>query len=213
MRNRRQSQLSADTPFDIDKVTIRRGTRLQGGDWTFRAFYKSKRIGYLMISPFKLEGHPPEDRAPWKAAVAEGCRREGVATKLYDTAEAWLRERGLILVPGLGLDLYCVSDDAYKFWLNRAPDHPAVLNDARRFEEQFAGKAFPYKGDIWTIDHTAGRHSFLIRNAAGDRTSIVKAPLVWEIYGKPGEPKEDRSPRWNFSITHSDSDTCPTADV
>jgi GNAT superfamily N-acetyltransferase len=203
MLERSQLQTLSDTPlvvnrhidlhvdFDIHKVAIRRGTSLQGGDWTFRAFYRSRRIGYLMVSRFQLDGHPPDERAPWKAVVAEEFRRKGVATKLYDTAERWLLGQNLKLVPGLGLETYCVSDDAYKFWLKRAPDHPAVRNDARRFEEQFSGRPYMHNGESWTIDHTAGHQHFLIRNAARNCTSTVRASLVWDIYGKPGEPSEN----------------------
>jgi GNAT superfamily N-acetyltransferase len=175
-------------PFDISRASIRRGTKQQGGDWTFRAFYGSRRIGYLMVDSCKLDGHPPDERAAWKASVAPEFQREGVATKLYDAAEVWLKAQELKLVPGLESPLHSISDDAYKFWASRAPNHPAVLRDARRFEDQYSGKPFPRCGETWTIEHTAGRDNFILRNQAGDRTTVVRAHLVWDIYGRPGDP-------------------------
>jgi len=186
--------LTASEPtFDISKVKIRRGTRQQGGEETFRAFYGPKRIGYLMLGADlpkskAADGFAPHERTVYNTAVADEYKRKGIGSLLYDAASAYCKSIGQELVPSMGMPLHSVSDEAYKLWQKRAPNHPRVLNDARRYEEQYAGKPIEKDGEQWTIEHTAGAKGFTIRNADGTKTGWIAAAPVYAVYGNPGEP-------------------------
>lgn len=95
--------------FDINDVTIQ-----HDGRGAFDALWNGEKIGDLVVAStggdfdYHVSG----------VEVLPPFRRRGVATLLYDAAEAWLDGRGDNLVPSSADEL---SDDAFHFWYRRAP--------------------------------------------------------------------------------------------
>lgn len=98
----------------------------------YKGYVGRKLAGFAQIYTGKEEKIQPNERHIWKSAVDPSFQRQGVATAIYDAIAKDLAAQGLTLVPSPGNVL---SDDAYKFWMNRNPE--AMKNDPRNLAKPF----------------------------------------------------------------------------
>ena len=90
------------------------------------AVWRDKPIGALILQPFHDPCLAENEWSVFKVEVLPQFRRKGVATRLYDEADALVADAGYELVPTPPAAL---SNDGWKFWYNR--DLQKILRDPR----------------------------------------------------------------------------------
>lgn len=171
-----------------DRVSIRRD------GFVFAAYLGNRRVGALIVDQYdKSQGE--DARYVYKSAtgiltrtgvehVHNGVdlRRQGIGTRLYDAAEAVLREQGLRLVPS---PPNVLSSEAWEFWRRRAPE--LLEANPRKYAPQYVGRQVTHKDSVWTIENVSrGATSFFARRADGVST-MLSGVVVHAVLGGPDE--------------------------
>lgn len=159
--------------FHLSDVTVR-----QIGD-SYVAYWQNSKIGYVTVDMYD-KSSAPDARHIHKSGIEAQFRRHGVATLLYDTAEAALKQHGLRLVPS---PENILSDDALEFWKKRDP--ALVANDSRHSRAQYGGRTITHKGQDWIIDRIGVRFAILHKADGSGITDVVPKTAVYAAFGEP----------------------------
>lgn len=146
---------------------------------SYVAYWHGTKIGYVTVDMYD-KSVAPDARHIHKSGIDGQFRRRGVATLLYDTAAAALKQDGLRLVPS---PENILSDDALEFWKKRDP--ALVASDSRHSRGQYGGKTISHKGQDWIIDRIGARFAMLHKADGSGITDIMPKAAVYAALGEP----------------------------